>query len=88
MNIVVFSKSGCPFCSLLKMELGKRGYTYSEVDLTDEVIRKDFYARTGTSTVPQVLLTDGGPSVDNLTGRFVGGYSEVSANWGVLDFVE
>ena len=85
MNIVVFSKAGCPFCSLLKMELGKRGYTYSEVDLTDEVIRKDFYARTGASTVPQVLLTAGDASVDNLDGKFIGGYSEVSKDWSVLD---
>lgn len=87
MTIVVYSKAGCPFCSLLKMELGKRGHTYVEIDLSDDVIRKDFYAITGTNTVPQVLLTEDEPSVDNPKGRFLGGYSELSKNWEVLDSV-
>ncbi len=86
MNIVVYSKLGCPFCSLLKMELGKMGRSYTEFDLTDDSIRADFYAKTGTNTVPQVFLTDEEPRLVTPTGRRLGGYSDLSKDWKVLDF--
>lgn len=86
MNIVVYSKQGCPFCSLLKMELNKRGHIYTEFDLTDDSIRKTFYEKTGTSTVPQVFLTEEEPSMSNPSGNRLGGYSEVSKDWKALDF--
>lgn len=84
MNVVVYSKLGCPFCSLLKMELGKRGYTYTEFDLTDDALRQAFYAKTGTKSVPQVFLTKEEPSLDNPTGVGLGGYSDISKDWNVL----
>ena len=84
MEIVVYSKAGCPFCSLLKMELGKRGHAFTEFDLSDESIRKEFYKNTGTSTVPQLFLTDEQTSLTHPSGQRIGGWAEVSANWQML----
>lgn len=85
MAIVVYSKSGCPFCSLLKMELNKRRLVYTEFDLTDDSIRQIFYDNTGTNTMPQVFLTDDESRLTEPTGRRIGGYSEVSKDWQVLE---
>lgn len=84
MTVVVYSKAGCPFCSLLKMELGKRGITYTEVDLSDDKLRQDFYQQSGTSTVPQVYLTDDEEGGNALAGRRLGGWAEVSKDWDVF----
>ena len=84
MAVVVYSKTGCPFCSLLKMELGKRNIAFTEFDLTDDSLRKEFYDKVGVSTVPQVFLTDGPVSLTEPSGRRIGGYSEVSQDWNVL----
>ena len=80
-RIVVYSKLGCPFCSLLKMELAKRDLTYTEIDLTDDSNRADFYARVGVNTVPQVFLSDENHTPENPSGERIGGWSEVSQQW-------
>ena len=87
MEIVVYSKAGCPFCSLLKMELGKRGFSYTEIDLSDDSLRQAFYANAGVQTVPQVFLTTEEYGVDQPSGERIGGWSEVSAAWEVLEKV-
>lgn len=84
MRIVVYTKEGCPFCSLLKLELTKQGIAYESVDLSDDSIRKDFYARAGVGTVPQVYKTDETHSFDNLTGERLGGWSDLKDNWELL----
>jgi glutaredoxin len=84
MQIVVYSKLGCPFCSLLKMELMKRSLTYTEVDLTDDALRQEFYGKTETNTVPQVFLMEDDASLTDPVGRRLGGYSDVSKDWSVL----
>lgn len=85
MQIVVYSKLGCPFCSLLKMELQKRALPYTEIDLTDSELRRKFYDETGTNTVPQVFLMedDSDPAIP--AGRRLGGYTDVSKDWTVFD---
>ncbi len=84
-TIVVYSKAGCPFCSLLKMELGKRGLGYTEYDLSDDSIRAEFYANTGVSTVPQVFLTEEKTSLTQPSGHCIGGWTECSLDWQVLE---
>ena len=84
-QIVVYSKSGCPFCSLLKAELKKRGLTYTEYDLTDDSIRSEFYENTGVSSVPQLFLTDEETSLTCPSGRRIGGWTDVSSDWKVFD---
>jgi glutaredoxin len=85
MRIVVYSKLGCPFCSLIKMELVKRGLTYTEVDLTDDRLRQEFYEKTGANTVPQVFLIEDDASLADPVGCRLGGYSDVSKDWSVLE---
>lgn len=87
MEIVVYSKAGCPFCSLLKMELAKRGFAYVEYDLTDDSLRQQFYDATGTTTVPQLFLTYDTPSLTSPSGLRIGGWSDVSQNWHLLENV-
>ena len=84
-NIVVYSKEGCPYCSLLKAELRKRGLAYQEFDLTDDATRKEFYANTDTNSVPQLFLADGVCGLTAPTGTRIGGWTEVSQNWTVFE---
>lgn len=74
-EIRVFSKDGCPFCSLLKMELDKKGLEFELVDLSDDSLRASFYQTSGVTTVPQLYLN----------GERIGGWSEVSKNWQLFD---
>ncbi len=83
-RVVVYSKQGCPFCSLLKLELGKRRITYDEFDLSDDNVRKAFYAASGANTVPQVYVTDVECGVDSPSGTSLGGYESVSTSWNTL----
>lgn len=84
-RIVIYSKQGCPFCSLLKLELGKRGFSYEEVDLSDDANRQEFYDRAGVNTVPQLYLADPDHTEDNLTGRRIGGWSDIKDRWELLE---
>ena len=84
-RIVVYSKAGCPFCSLLKMELDKRDIPYDEIDLSDDSLRADFYARIGASTVPQVFIADENHTISEPSGERLGGWSEVSRMWERLE---
>jgi glutaredoxin 3 len=83
-RIVVYSKSGCPFCSLLKMELTKRGHVFDAIDLSDDDLRMSFYELAGVRTVPQLYLADEDHSLTHLSGVRVGGWTEVSADWSAL----
>lgn len=85
MAIVVYSKVGCPFCSLLKAELRRRGHSYTEMDLSDDSVRQEFYANTGTKTVPQVFVNNGEVSLTNPTGRHIGDWSAVNKDWQALE---
>lgn len=84
MNVVVYTKDGCPFCSLLKNQLNRKDIPFTSFDLSDDALRAEFYANTGTSTVPQLFLTDDACSLTVPSGHRVGGWREVSANWSLL----
>ncbi len=84
-RIVVYSKEGCPFCSLLKNELRKRGLTYEEIDLSDDAERQLFYERAGVRTVPQLYLADESHTLEEPTGARIGGWTEVSRDWKALE---
>lgn len=84
-DIYLYSKAGCPFCSLLKMALDKAEINYTQVDLSDDPTRSDFYEKTGTNTVPQVVLADENHSVTNPSGEFLGGWMDLKDNLHVLE---
>lgn len=85
-HIVVFSKDGCPFCALLKNGLVRRGKEFTEVDLSNDATRQEFYANAGVNTVPQLYVTDQPWEVTKPSGERIGGWSEVSKAWESLDF--
>lgn len=84
-RIVVYTKEGCPFCSLLKMEMKKRGYEFEQVDLSNDANRQRFYDRVGVNTVPQLFLADDDHTDENPSGTRIGGWTEVSRNWEMLE---
>lgn len=84
-RIVVYSKAGCPFCSLLKIELDKRGLVYHEIDLTDDKARQRFYANAGVGTMPQLYVTNEKASLTMPSGQAFGGWSDVSKDWEAIE---
>lgn len=84
MRVVVYTKEGCPFCSLLKLHLEQRSIPFESVDLSDDSIRQDFYGRAGVNTVPQVYKTDETHTFENLSGERLGGWSDLKDNWELL----
>lgn len=75
-------------CSLLKLELRKRGLTYEEIDLSDDSLRASFYERTGIRTVPQLYLADENHSPEEPNGTRIGGWTDVAKNWKALENVD
>lgn len=84
-RVVVYSKAGCPFCSLLKLELNKRRIGYEELDLSDDAVRAQFYEISGTRSVPQLYVTDDAATLTAPSGVSFGGYSDVSKDWNRLE---
>lgn len=84
-RIVVYSKTGCPYCSLLKSALTRKGFSYDEIDLTDDATRQAFYASTGVNTVPQLFITDQPFTLTEPSGERIGGWTEVNADWQPLE---
>lgn len=84
-ELVVFSKQACPFCSLLKLELENKGIEFREIDLSDDSERQAFYAATGTSSMPQVYVTNVGEAFPSDSSVALGGWSDVSNAWESLE---
>lgn len=86
-KVIIYTKGGCPFCSLLKAELTRRGIPFESIDLSNDAARQEFYDATGTKTVPQLYLTStGNPLMDPGAVR-LGGWSDVSKSWETLSFL-
>jgi glutaredoxin 3 len=66
MDILVYTKDNCPYCTKAKMFLAKKNLSYSEkkvgVDLTSEEYRSKI-----NSTVPAIFID----------GNFIGGYDDL-----------
>lgn len=84
-KLFLFSKSGCPYCSLLKLELTKRRVAFTEIDVSDDTTRQTFYEASGTKTVPQLYASDQEVTHNTLSGTALGGWSEVSSDWNRLE---
>jgi ribonucleoside-diphosphate reductase beta chain len=80
-EIVIYSKEGCPYCSILKASLTNRGVSFTEVDLSDVAIRRAFYAKTGTNSVPQLFVSTADGSDTNPSGDRIGGWQEAQKLW-------
>ncbi|MDM4765757.1 glutaredoxin [Pelomonas sp. SE-A7] len=60
LNIVVYSKSACPQCDIVKNLLKAKNLAYEEIRIDDEEQRIAFYAKCGPSvrSMPQVFIND------------------------------
>jgi glutaredoxin 3 len=69
MNVVlVYSKKPCPYCEQAKTLLTKKGFNYTELDVTrPDVLDQLRDLVPGVKTVPQIFID----------GNHIGGYTEL-----------
>jgi glutaredoxin 3 len=75
-NIVIFSKTNCPYCVSAKQFLIRNGYTNFEekvvgINATREELLE---AAPNARTVPQILIN----------GNLIGGYDDLVRNWNTI----
>ena len=60
LNIVVYSKSACPQCDIVKNLLKAKSMAFEEVKIDEEDQRLAFYEKCGPSvrSMPQVFIND------------------------------
>lgn len=57
MNIIVYSRSGCPYCDKIKSVFEQRNIDYTLYELDTDFVRDEFYEEFGVgATFPQVVL--------------------------------
>lgn len=69
-KVVVYSSAHCPYCTMAKQLLERKGVKYSEirVDL-DPAKREEMMKKSKQRTVPQIFIND----------KSVGGYTDLVA---------
>ena len=90
MEVVIYTKSNCPFCEKAKAWFTQHGYTYTAIVLDDEEQRLAFYQRVSNGkevrSVPQIFIDD----------KHIGTYNDLMAisdklvkkSGGLLEFSE
>ena len=69
-QVIVYSKSFCPFCDRAKKLLKNKGTAFEEINLDDKPDEMDaLKKRTGQMTVPMIFINN----------KLIGGFSELSA---------
>lgn len=60
LNIVVYSKSACPQCDIVKNLLKSKNVSFEEIKIDEEADRMAFYEKCGPSvrSMPQVFIND------------------------------
>ena len=59
MDILIYSKSNCPFCEKAKAWFKQHEFTYTEINLDDEERRMAFYQKLPNArSVPQIFIDD------------------------------
>ena len=68
-EIVMYTKSWCPYCDRAKSLLRDKGQSWTEIDIEEQPERRDeMIQRSGRSTVPQIWIGD----------RHVGGFDDLA----------
>lgn len=59
-QIVIYTKSWCPYCHSAKELLRRKGWTFTEIDVTTDAEGQQEMSRraSGRSTVPQIFIGD------------------------------
>jgi glutaredoxin 3 len=67
-QIIMYTKSWCPYCERARALLKAKGVTYQEIDIESQPERREeMFRRTGRRTVPQIFIGD----------RHVGGSDDI-----------
>lgn len=70
LDIVIYSKTVCPYCDRAKALIKSRGLDYKEVNLDNDMpAMQALIEKTGHRTVPQIFIND----------HFVGGFDQLWA---------
>lgn len=70
MEVIIYSKSNCPFCDKTKHWFSTHGYSYTEIKLDDEEQRLAFYQKLPNArSVPQIFID----------GKHIGTYDQLMA---------
>jgi glutaredoxin 3 len=78
-QIIIWTRSGCPYCTMAKDLLKKKGYIFEERDLASGWTKDDFLkAVPGATTVPQIFIN----------GMHIGGYTDLKALFERLEKTE
>jgi glutaredoxin len=57
MNFTIYSKSGCPYCTKIKLVMEKSNLNHVIYNLDEHFTREEFYKEFGEgSTFPQVVM--------------------------------
>ena len=69
MEVIVYSKTVCPYCTQAKAFLKKNDIGYQEINLDDDLERTKFYESVGAGvrSVPQIFVD----------GERIGGFTEL-----------
>ncbi|MDC1040060.1 glutaredoxin domain-containing protein [Acidimicrobiia bacterium] len=69
MNIEIYTKDLCIWCDRAKSLLESKNLSFTEIDLSDDLVRFEFYSKLGedVKTVPQIFI-------DN---KRIGGFQEL-----------
>ena len=69
MNIEIYTKDFCIWCDRAKSLLESKNLSFTEIDLSDDSLRSEFYSKLGegVKTVPQIFM-------DN---KRIGGFQEL-----------
>lgn len=84
-SVIVYSKSGCPFCSLLKNHLRTKRIDFTEIDVSEDSVRFSFYQSSNTNSVPQLYVIDAGGAFSDPNAQAFGGWDTVSKDWQTLE---
>lgn len=69
-EILVYSTNRCPYCTMAKRLLERKGAAYTEIDVESVPgLREELIAKTQRRTVPQIFIGD----------RHIGGFDDLQA---------
>ncbi len=69
-EIIIYSKTNCPYCVRAKSLLQREGFTFKEIMITDDKTREEMIAKSGgRMTVPQIFID----------GKHIGGCDDLHA---------
>lgn len=60
MKVLIYTRNNCVWCDRAKNLLTINNLEYEEVDLSDDVLRENFYKKFNNSikTMPQIFIDD------------------------------